>query len=147
MLWALWTPPLTPLFVDPKMVQNHLFWWMALTSLTKTSVLYHFVNLDQFGIVWSCLSSPCSHILRFYLHYYCIPENGDYKIRNKYLKHLKTSLNYPVVGFVDPLFVDPKMVQNQNCWFYSAFKCLLQRHVSCQFGIIWYSLVLFKQPL
>ena len=36
------------------------------------------------------------------------------KSEKKYLKHLKTSLNYPVVGFVDPLFVDPKMVQNHH---------------------------------
>ena len=115
MLWALWAPPLTPLFVDPKMVQNHLFWWMALTSLTKTSVLYHFVNLDQFGIVWSCLSSPCSHILRFYLHV-IVYQKMETINSKKYLKHLKTSLNYPVVGFVDPLFVDPKMVQNHHFW-------------------------------
>ena len=34
----------------------------------------------------------------------------------KILKTFKTSLNYPVVGFVDPLFVDPKIVQNHHFW-------------------------------
>ena len=34
----------------------------------------------------------------------------------------KNTLNYPVVGFVEPRpFVDSKMVQNHHFWLYNAF--------------------------
>ena len=76
------------------------------------------------------------NIVQLFSFCYCIPGNGDYKIK-KYLKHVKHTKDPQsilklsmyitgFVGFVDhPLFVDPKMVQHLIFFrFYSASQCL-----------------------
>ena len=69
-----------PPFVDPKKVQNLHFW---LLSLTQKYILSFWPDLVMYEL----------HVVIFYFHKYCIPENGYYKIK-KYLKDSGNILKY-----------------------------------------------------